>query len=323
MSPIGTKNAGGKLIPYSKAAETKQLDANTYSANLAASYQVGLVPNGGYVASCLVRAASLHLGPKGQPHPLASHFEFISRTEVGLAIIVVEVVKPGRALSTVHVTLYQGSLLPSAPWFTPGKSRKQLTAYLTMSNLHLEKGLTLPTGFALHNPPPPKPDFTALLQSNDAQWTKLKVRPPLNAIAALQNLQMFVPRSPTTEKSQVDFWTRFTSGEKFTNDSLAFILDSLPYTIEAYRPLTGDEPNAAFPIDTMMWYPTVVMNMDLKQALPDDGVDWLRLRIQTKLIRNGRLDLEVLVYNEQEELIALGHHVNLIVSAERNSAGRL
>lgn len=192
-----------------------------------------------------------------------------------------------------------------------------------MANLHLESGLSLPTGYALQNPPPPKPDFTALMQGNDTQWTNLVIRPPLTGILSLQNLQMFVPRNATTEKSQIDLWTRFTSGEKFTNDSLGFIVDCLPYTIEAYRPLTTNDKDAPFPIDTMFWYPTVVMNMDLKQALPDTGVDWLRLRIQTKLIRNGRLDLEVLVYNEQEKLIALGHHVNLIVSAERNSAGRL
>lgn len=42
MSRLKNQAGDGQLIPYSKAAEVKQLDANTYSANLVTSYQVGL-----------------------------------------------------------------------------------------------------------------------------------------------------------------------------------------------------------------------------------------------------------------------------------------
>lgn len=42
MSPTKTQTGNSQLIPYSKASEVKQLDANTYSANLVATYQVGL-----------------------------------------------------------------------------------------------------------------------------------------------------------------------------------------------------------------------------------------------------------------------------------------
>lgn len=39
-------------------------------------------------------------------------------------------------------------------------------------------------------------------------------------------------------------------------------------------------------------------------------------------MRNGRLDLEVIVLDDEGDIVTLSQHVNLILGGERNTAGR-
>lgn len=70
------------------------------------------------------------------------------------------------------------------------------------------------------------------------------------------------------------------------------------------------------------WYPTVVLNLDIKKPLPEEGVEWLFARVETKVIRNGRMDLDVVILDQGGNIVALSHHVALAVSVERNVAER-
>ncbi|KAK0638463.1 thioesterase-like superfamily-domain-containing protein [Cercophora newfieldiana] len=316
-------------ISFSDAINLETLDAEAgiYRANISDAYLIASVPNGGYVASCVSHAASLHLAPKSQPHPLTSHFEFIARSDVGRAIITVDVIKPGRNFTTVHATLYQHDLLPASPWITAGSSRKCITAYLIMTDLNSQSGLTLPSPWTLPYPPPAKPDFSLLPADNDPLWTTLPLLSGiLGKVPCLQNLKCYAPRGKQEDKTRADLWIRLaTPDAKFTTYTLPFVADCLPYPVEAFRPRPDetDTDTAYFAADAMFWYPTLVMNVEVKRPLEEkDGVEWLYLRMQTKEIRNGRLDLEVVVMDEKGELIAVAHHVNLVVGLERNTAGR-
>lgn len=71
-----------------------------------------------------------------------------------------------------------------------------------------------------------------------------------------------------------------------------------------------------------MWYPTLLLNLEVKKVLPEEGLKWLFSRVQAKQIRNGRYDLEVVLMDAEGELVAISHHVVYAVSAERNTAGR-
>jgi hypothetical protein len=70
------------------------------------------------------------------------------------------------------------------------------------------------------------------------------------------------------------------------------------------------------------WYPTLVLNLDVKKLLPDEGVEWLFVRVRAKEIKNGRLDLDIEVWDDSKELVATSTHASLIVDASRNTAGR-
>jgi hypothetical protein len=85
-----------------------------------------------------------------------------------------------------------------------------------------------------------------------------------------------------------------------------------PQIIESYR----DKSLGPF------WYPTLLLNLDIKKDLPPEGVKWLAVRVQMKKIKNGRMDLDVHVLDAEGEVVALSHHVGLVVDASRNLADR-
>lgn len=66
----------------------------------------------------------------------------------------------------------------------------------------------------------------------------------------------------------------------------------------------------------------VLLNLDVKKALPAEGVRFLFVRLQAKQIKNGRYDLEIIIKDAKGDLVALSHHVVLAVSADRNTAAR-
>lgn len=92
-------------------------------------------------------------------------------------------------------------------------------------------------------------------------------------------------------------------------------------------PPPGLSPTTASPTKEIdlarFWFPTLVLNIEFKKLLPPEGVEWLFVRVRPKLIRNGRMDLEVIVMDEEGDIVALSWHVALLVSGERNSRGRL
>lgn len=149
-------------------------------------------------------------------------------------------------------------------------------------------------------------------------------------------------------KSYLEQWVRFTpegkeGGGRWTNDCLGFVVDMFPQIVEEYLDVAdkdakgGKEGEGKEPVDeaargeertkARFWYPTLVLNLDIKKALPEDeggerGVEWLFVRVGAKVVRNGRMDLDILVLDEGGEVVATSTHVGLIMGTERNMAGR-
>lgn len=285
------------------------------------------MPHGGYVTSTILSVVKLHfsttLRAQNQPHTIALHLTFVRRTSVGPATLTVHDTKLGRQASTVRVTLTQGP-----------PEREEVVGYITNSNIDTESGLTLPTQWSLTPPPYPAADPTRLAVDEDEHW-KLQKQFPFAAFRkASQSLDFYLPRKGQLAESIVDEWIRFSNGERFTNQTLGFIADMWPQVVEAYR---DDSSNGWYPASpaatertakltknkwARFWYPTLLLNLDIKKALPSEGVEWLFVRVRAKQIRNGRMDLEVVILDECGEIVALSQHVTLILSAGRNMAER-
>lgn len=241
---------------------------------------------------------STTLAKQNQPHTLSMHVEFLRRTESGPATFKVDNIKLGRQTSTVHVHLSQGG-------------RDEVVAYVTNTNIDKEEGLTFDTQYTM-TPPPPPVDLAKLEKNEDPNWDMEGQVPFHKFRKASQKLIWCFPKHGHVKRSIADEWICFRDGQNFTQTSLGFAADMFPQIVEFWR----DKSSGPF------WYPTLLLNLDVKKALPEEGVKWLQVRVETKQIKNGRMDLEVHVYDAGGDLVALSHHVTFVLSAERNMAAR-
>lgn len=254
------------------------------------------------MTGCILQVVSTHfstsLAKQNQPHTIALHVEFLRRTQAGPAIFKVEDVKLGRQASIVHVHMSQ-------------EGREEVIAYVTNSNMYAEEGVSFDTEYKLLPQPPPV-DLGKLAQDADPYWKLQDKMPFSNFRKASQKVMWHFPRKGQALPNLADEWLCFTDGSNFTNTSIGFVADMFPQIVESYR----DQNQGPF------WYPTLLLNLDIKKPLPPEGVKWLAVRVQMKKVKNGRMDLEVHVHDAEGELVALSHHVGFVLDAARNMAAR-
>lgn len=304
---------------------THAQSSHTYTAHFHPDWCIGSVPHGGYVTSTLQRAIALHfsttLSVQNQPHVLALHLSFLRRTSTAPALITIEDAKLGRQTSTVHVSLSQKD--------GRGRQREEVVGYVTHTNLSTAMGPTFQTPWALTPAPKPKPkDWAAVARGEDANWALRDLLPFSEFRKASRRVRWVLP--PGGQEAGVqDQWmaldTRQGGGkagyERWTNDSLGFVVDMFPQLVETFLipgVYGGNGSGGEKDARAKFWYPTVVLNLDVKKVLPEEGVEWLFLRVLTKEIKDGRYDLDVVVLDELGELVALSNHVCFAVSASRN-----
>ena len=310
----------------------KPLSSHTYSADFRTEWCIGDVPNGGYVTSAFLVVARTHMqathGSRSQPHPINLHLEFLRRTSATEALFTVKDIKLGARISNLHITLSQKQQ-------PDGKQVDEVEGYITMSNLTTETGLSLDTSYALHPPPFPVDLPTLAATGDDMHYALRRHEPFPDFRRASQNVQLHLLH-PTTRAaadrapSIVDQWVRFYPHRalgRWTNDALGYLVDIFPQVVEQYvnpaleaaadsgRAVTADDLAAP---RARHWYPTLVLNLDVKRALPPDGVDWLFSRVQAKAIANGRFDLDVEIFDAEGRLVAISTHASLVLDASRN-----
>ncbi|KAL9081540.1 MAG: hypothetical protein Q9159_007272 [Coniocarpon cinnabarinum] len=340
------------MIPnFESATRPTQLSSHTYSANFDAQWCIGSVPHGGYVTATLHRAAALHLKSTHptlqQPNLLSLHLSFLRRTSTGSALITISDTKTGATTSTFHLTLTQPSV---------SRTRGDLVVgYLTFTNFSTQSGPSFSTNYSL-TPPPPRllGGFEALESGKgDDNWAEVPLLPFSDFRKASKRCRWFFPLRGrgALGKGGSDQWFALNTvnddgkREVWTDESLGFVVDMFPQVLETflipdvYTPpdpssnssessnsssqssrssstdMSEKSPAARF------WYPTLLLNLEVKKSL-GQGVRWLFLRVQAKLIQQGRYDLEVIVLDEKSEVVALSHHVCFAVSAARNLSER-
>jgi len=263
-------------------------------------WSIGSVPNGGYVTGCVLEVVKKHfdtsLAKQNQPHTIALHVEFLRRTQAGPALFTVEDVKIGRQASVVHVTMEQDG-------------RQEIVAYVTNSNIAAEEGFSFETQHELLPAPPPV-DLTKLESGSDPLWSQIEV-PFANFRKATAQVKFYLPRAGGVRPNIVDEWLCWSNGQNFTQSSIGFVSDMFPQIVENFK-----DTNKAF------WYPTLLLNLDIKKVLPAEGVKWLNVRAELKQVKNGRMDLGIWVRDAAGELVALSNHVGFVLDASRNLAAR-
>jgi hypothetical protein len=284
-------------------------------------------------------AARLHLSSRGQSDTLTAHFEYPSRTTAGSAIVAVEDVKLGGQLSTLHLTLWQDGLRSQTPWVTPSVSRRTVVAYTNHTNLRTFTGMSLQTGYerATGAALPPIPDFERVkAKEADDIWELSKLPMYAAHMRASRNWCFYTPRGGPLTPGVLDMWIRMKSGESIKQSALAYVVDSFPDNLPAFlvvpelrqlfeSPPANPEKNRGkdqSDQQLVKWLPTIVMNLEVKTALPDEGVEWLAVRVVSRQIKDGKFDLDVIVRDVDGVLVALSYHVAMILSLERNTRKR-
>ena len=264
---------------------------------------------------------------RSEPHPINLHLEFLRRTSCGDAVFTVKDIKLGSRISNLHITLSQKQ--------SNGKVADEVEGYITMSNLASESGLTLPTEYKVLPAPLPANLASLAATGEDENYALRRNEPYPKFRRAGQHagLHLVRPdrRPSNMPKSIIDQWTRFRPYKRegrWTNDALGFVVDLFPQIVECYlnarledaansnQEISPDllKNNAGAPF----WYPTLTLNLDIKKLLPPEGANWLFVRVHAKAILNGRLDLNIEVFDEANELVALSSHASLVLDASRN-----
>ena len=314
-------------MSFEQATTVKQQDSHTYSVDLSPAWVIGTVPHGGYVTSCFLAVVRRHfdttLRKQNQPHTITLHLDFLRRTQVGPGKFTVKDVKLGRQTSIVHVALIQDG-------------RDEVVGYFTNSNMATETGVTFSSHWDLHPKPLPITDFAALEANQDPNWGERKEWPTADFRKATRHLRSWFPRRGQPSPTCLNMWYCFKDpASRFTNESLGFVCDAFPqvmeyfllggvdsYSLEFEQRYSQAEQKRIIGQHARMWYPTLLLNLEIKKALPEEGVRWLFVRLEAKKIVNGRYDLEVLVFDAEGELVAVSNHVCFAVSADRNMAAR-
>jgi len=318
------------------------ISSHQYAVELKDEWCIGTVPNGGYTTCNFLIAARTHMQtthPKlNQPNPFNLHLEFLRRTAVGHALFTVRDVKLGSRISNLHLTLSQN-----------GDPTPIVEGYITMTSIADERGLSLPTSYQLLPPRLPA-DLTLLASTGeDANYRRRGQEPFPSFRRAALNVALYLvkpsARPASRPKSLNDQWIRFAprsngpnalGSGRWTNDALGFLVDLFPQIIEQYinpvaedATITVDDPAEMRKIISKItgsetepkaryWYPTLSLTLNVKKLLPEEGVDWLFVRVKAKKIHEGRFDLDVEVWDEAGELVCSSYHASLALDSSRN-----
>lgn len=326
---------------FEQAINVQPISSHRYSVDLKDDWCIGTVPHGGYTTAVLYRLAIRHFAhthPKRYTEPatpIAMQLAFLRRTASGPAVLKVSDAKIGARTSTIHVSLLQTKdASTSATAARDEDLEVKITGYITVSPGNAEEGISSSTGWELY-PAMPRGsgvngviDFANLANTGtDGAWKSIVPPFPKFRRAAAQ-IELYGadngPAGADAGPRVVDQWARFRPGgdktARWSNEAVAYLVDMFPMALDGFDTMSAAAEGSGS--DAKFWYPTVTLNIDFKKRLPAAGTEWLYSRVQTKVVRDGRTDLDVTVLDEAGEVVALSTQVGLVVSAARNVGKR-
>lgn len=244
---------------------------------------------------------------------------FLRRTHIGQALLSVSDAKLGSRTSTLHITLSQID--------SKGKRREEIASYITMSNIDTEDGISVKTGYKL-DPTPLPIDFSSLSAGKEdthGNWRLVHNKHPNFRKATNHNRTHVLQRGVQTVSGEMvhDEWMQFApygTVTKWDDISLGYLVDMFPLVLEGKEMAASMKKNAgagAKPGTSPFWFPTLTLSVEVKKSL-GAGVEWLFVRARQKVVRNGRMDVELVVVDAEGDVVAVSWHTCLILSAERN-----
>ncbi|KAL6719968.1 hypothetical protein ACLMJK_001889 [Lecanora helva] len=309
-------------VSLQAAIKIQALNPHSYAVNVPADHCYGEAAHGGFVASAILSAIREHfkstLEKQRQPHTFDIQLNFLRPVTVGKCQVDIKDIKIGLKRSTIQFALRRNSI-------------DHVVGYASNIDMEAEQGLSYPTSFKLQYPPP-KAKFENLLNDCDPHWASLRIPwSPNSYLKAGTQLCWFTPAKGSDNPSVIDIWfTPLSPDETFTTEMVGSIadhwgclLDNLhPHSVWSteYMAAATKERDMTMGTDLSkapVGFYTSSISMEIKKQLPPEGVRWLFTRAQAKKIYNGRLDMEVLVLDEGDDLIAVSHQTVFFPTGHR------
>jgi acyl-CoA thioesterase len=243
-----------------------------FAGQVTARWNVGSVPNGGYLLSMALRAVG---GVFPGRDPLSATAHYLRPAAPGPVEIQVEKIKEGRTIGTAEARLSQGG--------------QEFARVLTSVGV-LDP--TLGPRFVDATPPPMPPLEEALARPGGAP----------NIEVARRFEQRFDPETVRwatgagvaagQEHAVIRAYQRFVDGRPPDVLSLPLFADSLPPPV--------------FAVVAAGWVPTIELTVHLR-AKPVDG--WLRSQFQSRFVFGGLLEEDGEIWDASGQLVALSRQL--------------
>lgn len=342
-------------LAFEQAIMVVPRDSNVYTANLKSEWAIGdgksysvkktkmnqpnqriadarpLAPHGGYLAAIFHRLATTHFCRRhhdrhgGAAEPINMQLMFARRCHIGEAILEVEDLKLGTKTSAIRAKLLQRDRGSSS-----SKLVENIVAHIIVSKLQGEEGFTLGkegTSPALSPRITSYPLEGNLDDGSRRMWTLMKIPHP-HFRRAPAHVRAYVPKdSPRQEQAGFgsEQWAALGGQEgnktgrgRWTNESATFLLDVFPATLaHLEKEVNKIRGEMAAPV----WFPTLALTIDFRKSIPPKhGLKWLHSLVRTESIRNGRMDIKIVLRDQDGDLVALATHSTLIMTPKRNDA---
>lgn len=244
-----------------------------WGAEVSDRWDIGLVPNGGYVLSIALAAMRAEVP---HPHPLTVTAHYLGPCRTGPAEVEVEVVKSGRTLSTATARLVQ-------------EGRERLLVLASFGDLGAAVGPTLVTAVA---PDIPQPDEVAPM--GEGRPTPFAVPPSISGRIEFrpspETARALI--EPRAGRPRIDGWVRFTDGREPDTDCLPLFCDGLP--------------PAVFTAMTTGWVPTLELTVHVR-GVPAPG--WIKAVATSRVVIDGLLEEDCELWDSAGRLVAMSRQL--------------
>lgn len=267
------------------------------------------------------------------------------------------VASSSKASTTLHLEVFQDDKFCIGGFITSETlTRRNAVCYSSLTstrlaNLAVPGLLSMQTGWQL-TPSPPPASLHDLEADAPSLWSGyLTPFDPLSYRKPHSYIRFFVPKG-RTGRHFIDQWVtpgwkdnNSPNGPVWTNETIHFVVDNSFPILNDLLDTDGkfDTYNKTIKAgitqrqarlegkDDRLWgeglsdcelqFPWIISTLssttEVKRLLPKEGCKWLFMRNTVKAIVDGRMDLEIVLMNENGALVATSQHICQIVNVDR------
>jgi len=312
--PARAPGTDGAQYEFDADTAVREVAPGTWQGEITDRWDIGDIPNGGYVLAIAIAGmrGAIGRGPGAHPSAQVSHLgtgdhpgasvappedhvltvtgHYLAPCRHGPVTIGVEVVKQGRTVSTLIARLVQDD-------------RTRLMALATFGDLTAQQGPTLVTAS-----PPGLPDRQRCPSRISEEPTAFSVPPritervelllsPATAAALADRGRADGGRADggralNTPPARMEGWARLADGRPLDTRCLPLLCDALPPAV-----LTSHQTG---------WVPTLELTVHIR-AVPTG--EWLRATATTRVLVDGLLEEDCELWDDAGNLVAMSRQL--------------